>query len=257
MADTSVDGNRKRLAGRRIIITGAASGIGLATTKLFVQEGARVAMVDVEPKGLAREAAAIGSAVHAFSADVGDEAQVRRAVDEAAAAMGGIDGIVNAAGISRAQPFADVRKADWTETLRVNLDGPFHVCSAALPHLRGGASTIVNIASGVALRPIPKSTAYAASKAGLIGFGKALAVDLADQGVRVNTVCPGIIDTPMIHRRMDGEDPDAVKRLFDRRLLKRLGRPEEIAHAILFLTAEDCAYVSGSVFAIDGGGAMY
>lgn len=259
-APSAVHEHARRLVGRRILITGAASGIGLATSRLFGREGATVAMVDIDATALAAAVTPGESAAHAFSADVGDEAQVQRAVDAAAAAMGGIDGLVNAAGISRRRSFAELRKSDWTDILRVNLDGPFHVCKAALPSLRAaGAATIVNIASGVALRPIHNSAAYAAAKGGLVAFGKALAVDLADSGIRVNTVCPGPVDTPMIRRAIEGDrDPDAAtRRLFECRLLKRFGKPEEIAHAILFLTCGDCAYVSGSVFAIDGGGTMH
>ncbi|MBN9427077.1 MAG: SDR family oxidoreductase [Burkholderiales bacterium] len=249
-----------RLRERRIVITGAASGIGLATSRLFALEGARIAMIDRDAAALAEAAAGIGPAAHACQADVGDEEQVGRAIEQAAAAMSGIDGVVNAAGVSRRQPFTEMSKADWSQVLRVNLDGPFHVCSAALPHLRAaGAATVVNIASGVALRPIADCAAYAASKGGLIAFGKALAVELAPYGIRVNTVCPGIVETPMIRRSIDSyADPEAVtQKLFERRLLKRFGQPQEIAHAVLFLSNDECAYVTGSVFAIDGGGTMH
>lgn len=262
MTDASAVVNecQKRLAGRRIVITGAASGIGLATSRLFLREGAIVTMIDVNSTALAGAAAAGHSATHAFCADVGNEAEVQRAMEAAAAAMGGIDGLVNAAGINRRRPFAELLKSDWREILGVNLDGPFHVCKAALPHLRAsGEATIVNIASGIALRPIASCAAYATAKGGLVAFGKALAVELAEHGIRVNTVYPGPVDTPMIRRVLEADaHPDmAARRLFEHRLLKRLGRPEEIAHAILFLSARDCAYVSGSVFAIDGGGTMH
>ena len=257
MTTTRHDG---RVAGRRILVTGAASGIGLATCRLLLEEGASVAMLDRDATGLQAAAAELDNAGGAFTVDVAEQAQVQSAVTAAAAFMGGIDGVVNGAGIARRGDFAEVLTSDWLATLGVNLNGPFFVCQAALPFLReAGAGTIVNIASGVALRPIAGSTAYAASKGGLIAFGKALAVELAPMNIRVNTVCPGIVETPMIRRRIEGApDPQAeAHRLFERRLLKRFGQPEEIAHAILFLTADDCAYVTASVFAIDGGGTMY
>lgn len=250
----------QRLAGRRILVTGAASGIGLAACRLFVAEGARVAMLDRDGDRLAEGAAALGAAAFAFQADVADEEATTQAVQQAAQRLGGLDGVVNAAGISRRIPFERQQSAEWLQILAVNLNGPFHVCKAALPFLReAGPATIVNIASGVALRPIAECTAYAASKGGLVAFGKALAVDLAPLDIRVNTVCPGIVETPMIRRSIaQSADPEAeTRRLFERRLLKRFGRPEEIAQAILFLTASDCAYVTGSVFAIDGGGTLH
>lgn len=249
-----------RLAGRRVVITGAASGIGLATARLFIAEGAQVSLIDRNEAALAQVAMNLAAVAGWWVADVANEAQVSHAVEGAGAAMGGIDGVVNAAGISRTKPFEQVQSEDWRATLSVNLDGPYFVCKAALAFLvRAGRGTIVNIASGVALRPIPGCAAYAASKAGLIGFGKALAVDLAPRGIRVNTVCPGIVETPMIRARIENAaDPeDEKRRLFERRLIKRFGQPEEIAQAVLFLTADECSYVSASVFAIDGGGTMH
>lgn len=252
--------NAGRLAGRKAIVTGAASGIGLATARLFIAQGAQVAMVDRNGAALQPLAGELGPAAYAFEADVADEAAVQRAVVAAGDAMGGIDGIVNNAGISQAREFAQVLTEQWRATLDVNLSGPYYVCKAALPFLQAaGRATIVNIASGVALRPVPGTTAYAASKAGLIGFGKALAVDLAPLDIRVNTVCPGIVESPMIRGRIErSADPEAERqRLFERRLIKRFGQPDELAQAILFLTSHESSYVTGSVFAIDGGGTMH
>lgn len=252
--------NQGQLGGRRILVTGAASGIGLATCQLFVQEGATVCMLDRNAAGLEAARQQLGEQVHARAADVADEAQLRAAVATLADAAGGLDGIVNAAGISRRIPFESMTSADWAQILAVNLTGAFNVCSAALPFLRRApAGTIVNLASGVALRPIPDCTAYAASKGGLIAFGKALAVELAPHGIRVNTICPGIVETPMIRASITkSADPQAEeRRLFERRLLKRFGQPAELAHAALFLTSHNCAYATGSVFAIDGGGTMH
>jgi NAD(P)-dependent dehydrogenase (short-subunit alcohol dehydrogenase family) len=249
-----------RVDGRRVVVTGAASGIGLATTRLLLQEGAKVAMLDRNEAAGKEGARPMGDGVRAFTVDVANQEQVCAAVAQAAEFLGGIDGVVNGAGVSMQAEFATLSSVDWHATMDVNLSGPFYVCQAALPFLQSaGRGTIVNISSGVALRPIAQSTAYAASKGGLIAFGKALAIELAPANIRVNTVCPGIVETPMIRRRIErAPDPQREQdKLFERRLLKRFGEPEEIAHAVLFLTADDCAYATGSVFAIDGGGTMY
>lgn len=254
------DESRRRLTGRRVLVTGAASGIGLAIGRLFVQEGAHVAMLDREAGLLRQVVEGIGPRAVALNVDVTQRDEVAKAVDRAVHVLGGLDGVVNSAGVSRRQAFALIDVESWRHTLSVNLDGPFHVCQTALPYLiEAGSATVVNIASGVALRPIADCAAYAASKGGLIALGKALAVGFASHGIRVNTVCPGIVETPMIRRSIEAyDDPEAAtQRLLERRLLKRFGRPEEIAQAALFLTADDCAYATGSVFAIDGGGTLH
>ncbi|HEY7436244.1 MAG TPA: SDR family oxidoreductase, partial [Methylomirabilota bacterium] len=166
-----------RLGGRRVLVTGAASGIGLATARLFRSEGARVAMLDRDEAALGKERVD-GATV--LVCDVGDERQVRAAVAEAAAALGGLDGVVNSAGIDLMRPFEEMTAAEWARVMAVDLTGPMLVCHAALPALRqAGRGTIVNIASGAALRPLEQRTAYCAAKAGLVMFGKTLAVDLA------------------------------------------------------------------------------
>lgn len=249
-----------RLAGRRLLVTGAASGIGRAIAHLFVEEGARVALLDREAHALHQAADGLGAPALALSADVACRDEVAQAVQHAALVLGGLDGVVNAAGVSRRQAFGAIDADSWRQTLAVNLDGPFHVCQAALPYLvAAGAATVVNIASGVALRPVADCAAYAASKGGLVALGKALAVELAPQGIRVNTVCPGTVETPMVRRGIAAyaDRAAATQRLLQRRLIQRFGRPEEIAHAVLFLTAHDCAYATGSVFAIDGGGSLH
>ncbi|HEX4366392.1 MAG TPA: SDR family NAD(P)-dependent oxidoreductase, partial [Rhodopila sp.] len=179
-----------RLAGRKILITGGASGIGRATASLFRQEGAAVAVLD----------RAAGAWDGAFAqVDVADPASVQQAVRAAEAALGGLDGVVNAAGIFSAAGLADTTADLFSRTLAVNLMGTFLVVQAAAPILlaSGSAATIVNIGSGVGITPTgPGSTAYVASKGGVIAMTKALAMELAPT-VRVNVVCPGAVDTPM------------------------------------------------------------
>ena len=158
--------------------------------------------------------------------DVADERQVRDAVARAAAALGGLDGVVNSAGIDLMRPFEEMTPAEWARVMAVDLTGPMLVCHAALPAMKqAGRGTIVNIASGAALRPLEQRTAYCAAKAGLVMFGKTLAVDLARYNIRVNAICPGIIDTPLFRSSWAGAaDPEAeLARILDRYVIKRPG----------------------------------
>jgi NAD(P)-dependent dehydrogenase (short-subunit alcohol dehydrogenase family) len=242
-----------RLAGRRVLVTGAASGIGLAIALLFQREGARLAMLDRDEQRL--KAAAVDTAVP-LVCDVAEERQVRDAVAAAVDALDGLDGVVNSAGIDLMRPFEDMTAEEWGRVLAVDLTGPMLVCHAAMPALKhAGRGTIVNIASGAALRPLEQRTAYCAAKAGLVMFGKTLAVDLAPYSIRVNAICPGIVDTPLFRSSWAGAaDPRAeLGRILDRYVIKRPGRPDEIAQAALYLTSDESSYVTGAALAVDGG----
>ena len=236
-----------RLRERRIVITGAASGIGRCTAQLFAAEGAAVTLLDRDPEGL-REIARDTNG-HFFEVDVTDEESVARAVEEGASAMGGIDGIVNAAGIMLRGSVLEVGVAEWRRVLEVNLTGTYIVVRSCVPWLKQTAgSTIVNLGSGQALLPnAPDRTAYAASKGGVVNLTRALAAELAP-AIRVNSVCPGLVDTPMavgVHGNVGNY------------ALKRLAQPLEIAHAILFLTSAESSYVTGAALAVDGGRAFH
>ena len=232
-----------RLQGRRILITGAASGIGRRTAELFAAEGAALTLLDCDRKRLAEVARETGGA--AVEADVSQEASVLRAVDQGASAMGGIDGVVNAAGIVIHGSVLDVGLADWQLVLGVNLTGTYLVVRCCLPWLaKAPFATIVNIASGQGLLPNnPGMTAYAASKGGVVNLTRALAAELAPS-IRVNSVCPGMVDTPMTA---------GLERDLDRYALGRIAEPLEIAQAILFLTSTESSFVTGAALAIDGG----
>jgi NAD(P)-dependent dehydrogenase (short-subunit alcohol dehydrogenase family) len=236
-----------------VLVTGAASGIGLAIARLFRQEGAGVAMLDRDEAGM--KVADVDGAV-VVACDVAEERRVRDAVGQAAAELGGLDGVVNSAGIDLMRPFEEMTAAEWARVVAVDLTGPMLVCHAALPAMKqAGRGTIVNIASGAGLRPLEQRTAYCAAKAGLIMFGKTLAMDLARDNIRVNAICPGIIDTPLFRASWaDSRDPDAeLTRILDRYLIKRAGRPGEIAQAALYLTSDDSSFVTGAALAVDGG----
>ena len=241
-----------RLAGRKIIITGGASGIGRSTARLFAREGAAVTVLDRSDEAAATVAKEIGGT--AVAVDVSDPASVANAVAAAAAAMGGIDGLVNAAGIFSAAGLDDTSAELFSRTLAVNLMGTFLVIQAAAPFLRQQAgATIVNIGSGVGITPTgPGSNAYVASKGGVIAMTKALAMELAPT-VRVNVVCPGAVETAMTAgfiRDASGEFAPGITRRY---ALGRAAEPEELAAAILFLTCAESSFVTGIALPVDGG----
>lgn len=238
-----------RLAERRVLITGGSSGIGAATARLFAREGARVALLDRDIGRAEELARALGGV--AVGVDVADADAVRAAVDKAAKALGGLDGVVNAAGIGVSMPFDKTSLQDWKRSLDVNLTGPFLVSQAALPHLLAAeGSTIVNIASGAGLLPNKGRAAYGASKGGLITLGKVMALELAPR-VRVNTLAPGAVDTPFIRSTFTTDE--AVAAVAQRFAMQRLASPEEAAEAVLFLTSAQSSFVTGACLAMDGG----
>lgn len=244
-----------KLLDRRILITGAASGIGKATAELFAREGARLALLDRDAGQLAKVAGTMSGATP-LRCDVTDHDAVGRAVGEAAAAMGGIDGIVNAAGIDLIRDFAAMTPAEWQRVFAVNVTGTMAVCHAALAALSDNeTASIVNLASGAGLSPIAGRTAYCASKAAVVMFSKALAIDLAPRNIRVNVVCPGAIETPMLRSGIEAsEDPAAMQEAVRNRVvLRRIGQPADIAAAILFLSGPDSTFATGSTLVVDGG----
>ena len=238
-----------QLDGRKILITGAASGMGREIAQVFAGEGASLALVDLDGDGVGTVAQALGA--FAGKCDVADRDEVNRVVAEAGASMDGVDGVINAAGILDITPFVDLDPESWDRMLAVNTTGPFNVVKAALPFLRQAEkATIVNIASVSALMPMPGTAGYSASKAALAMFTKSIAMDLGPE-IRANSICPGVITTEMT--RYIWENPEHSERAAERVALKRLGAPEDVARAALFFSTEQSGFTTGTEFPVDGG----
>jgi NAD(P)-dependent dehydrogenase (short-subunit alcohol dehydrogenase family) len=243
-----------RFSERRALVTGGASGIGLAVAKGLVAEGAPVALLDVDRGGL--EEAKASLACTSVAGDVSDESQVADAVRAVSEALGGdIDLLVNAAGVYRVAPLVELEAKDWDEVIDVNLRGTFLVAREFVARLRssGIGGTIVNLASTAALVADAAEPAghYTASKAGVVALTRQMAAEWAPLGVRVNAVCPGVIDTPML-RLMD--DPQEGRRYLETSVpLRRLGTADEVADAVLFLSSQAASYITGIALTVDGG----
>ncbi|MEU8546616.1 glucose 1-dehydrogenase [Streptomyces roseoverticillatus] len=251
-----------KLDGRVVLVTGAARGQGEQEARLFAAEGAKVVLADVLDEQGGAVAKELGADVARYvHLDVGEEADWPAAITAAKEAFGSLDGLVNNAGILRAGPLADTSVQEFVEVCRVNQLGTFLGMRAAAPELiAAGGGTIVNTSSVAALSGFLLLSSYSASKAAVLAMTRVAALELAPQGVRVNAMCPGAIDTPMTGLAV--LDPSAgpagaAERAaaFYRKAvpLRRIGRPEEIARLALYLTAEDSSYVTGQHFVADGG----
>ncbi len=246
-----------KLAGRRILVTGAASGIGLAVVEAFAAQGARLALVDIDGEGAARAKGRLArpSQHMDIACDVTQAESVAETVKRANEGLGGIDGIVNSAGKDLVEPFDQMTLAQWHDILTTNLTSTFLVCHASLDSLKAaGGGTIVNLASGAALRPIQGRSAYSTAKAGIVMFSKSLALELAADNIRVNALCPGGTDTKMLRESAGGEVGDPVPaEILARFPLGRVADPTEMAAAALFLSSDDSSFVTGVALAADGG----
>jgi NAD(P)-dependent dehydrogenase (short-subunit alcohol dehydrogenase family) len=247
----------RRLAGKVAIITGAASGIGAASARLFAAEGATLALADIDEAAVAALAAEIvgnGGDAIAQRTDVSDSGQVAAMVDAAVARLGRLDVLFSNAGIGGAGvPVTETPEEAWDRIVDVNLKGGFLCAKYAIPHLlAGGGGAVIFTASELALVGSPGGAVYCASKAGLIGMARAMALDHGAEGLRVTCICPGATDTPMLWRNVPDRAEEEAS-LAARMALGRVGRAEEIARAALFLASDDASFVTGTALVVDGG----
>ena len=242
------------------VVTGAGSGIGRAIALGYAREGAQVALLDINGEAAAKTAAAIrdagGKAQH-FTLDVTDRMACRDTAAQVASLVGAVSILVNNAGINRRNPFTGDAEAvikDWQDIMAVNLNGLFNVTHAFLGALRAAKGRIVNIASIQSFVHVrtPNSPAYTTSKHGVLGFTRALAAELGKDGVRVNAIGPGLIETAL-NAHVRANNPEIVKIFLDHTPLGRTGQPEDIVGPAIFLASDLAAYVTGAIVMADGG----
>ena len=248
-----------KLENRVAIVTGAASGIGAASARLFAAEGARVALVDLDEAGLldlANEIEGEGGHALAIAADVSRGEQVRGGVAHVMEKWGRIDILMTAAGISLGGTVDTVDETTWDRTFEVNVKGTYlWIHHAIQPMIAAGSGAIVTVGSQLAQSSPGRNAAYVASKGAIASFTKTMAVDHAAQGIRVNALMPGVIDTPMPARSLTRyADPEAMRSFWKQRHpIGRIGKPEEVARAALFLASDDSSFVTGTLLFVDGG----
>jgi NAD(P)-dependent dehydrogenase (short-subunit alcohol dehydrogenase family) len=246
------------LEGRQAVITGAATGIGRATAQLFVERGARVVIADVNETDARQAVQALGGDGTAWfvRTDVSSAPEMEALMNQAAQTMGGIDVIVNNAGIQRSGAVTEFEESEWDALMRVNPKSCFLGAKYGVPHLRQrGGGSIINMASIAGLKGGPGMTAYSASKGAIVAFTKALAAELGSDGIRVNSVCPGWIDTPFNQPAIDfmggREKQEAMVR--SSVPLGVQGTPDQVARGIGYLASDLSSYVTGQTLVIDGG----
>jgi len=239
-----------------VIVTGAAVGIGKATAIAFAEKDAKVVVADIDIKKGKQTSSLIGGDAFFIEVNVADSESVNNMVKEVTKRFGRIDILVNNAGIYYQGDVIETTEEEWDRVMAVNLKGMYLCCHYAIPvMLKGNGGIVINVASEAGLVGIAGQTAYNVSKAGVISLTKSMAVDFARKGVRVNAVCPGTTETPLVKNALEkSEDPEKARRKLEEcRPLNRLGRPEEIAAAILAMASDNLGYATGSVLSIDGG----
>jgi NAD(P)-dependent dehydrogenase (short-subunit alcohol dehydrogenase family) len=243
------------LAGRVALVTGASRGLGKAMALALGAAGARLALVarDVEQlSNVAAESRRLGAEAELFRADVADEAQVRRLEHDVIEKFGPVDILINNAGIAARKFCVDLSLAEWTNVLNTNLTSAFLMCRSFVPYMKGrGYGRIINMASIMGHISVPQRTAYSSSKAGLLGFTRALALELAGADITVVSISPGPFATEMTIPLMN--DPAVNEQFMSKTPLRRWGKPDEVAQLVLYLCSEDAAFITGTDILIDGG----
>jgi NAD(P)-dependent dehydrogenase (short-subunit alcohol dehydrogenase family) len=246
----------QRLLGKACIVTGGSSGIGAATVRRFVNEGAEVLIADRNIKDAETLARELGESVIAMSCDVRREAEVKAVAEAAMQRWGRIDVLVNNAGAELNRPYDTTTVDEWDMVLDTDLKGPWLFCKHVVPHMvNAGSGSVINVSSLNGLVGFPLSTAYGSAKGGLIVFTKDMAIELAQSGVRFNCVCPGVIETPMMERWTDvmPDKADAQRMLRGVMPIGRMGTAEEVAGSIFFFASDDSTLCQGAVLSVDGG----
>jgi len=253
-------GDLLSLQGKVATVTGAASGIGRALAIRLAEVGAAVAVLDTNGHG-GNEAVSLikraGGNAFFISCDVSSAAQCREAVERAIAVRGRIDILCNNAGITVRQDVVELAEDEWDAVLDVTLKGVYLMSREVIPHMiRQGGGAIVNTGSGWSLKGGPKAAAYCAAKAGVLNLTRAMAIDYGKHNIRVNCVCPGDVDTPMLASecRQLGENPEQFMKEAAQRPLARIGTPDDVANAVLFLASDMAKWITGASLVVDGGG---
>jgi dihydroanticapsin dehydrogenase len=245
-----------KLGGKVAIITGSSRGIGKATAKLFVKEGANVTITGKDPKRLGDAAKEIGN-VFSVSGDIRNESDVQNVVKKTVEKFGKIDILVNNAGIfPQIKPLHEISEIEWNEVIDVNLSGQFRFTKAVIPHMEKNGGCIINVSSDAGLKAFENfsADAYTASKGALVLLTKAWAIEYAKYKIRVNCVCPGIVETDMTKPYLTTESERSMAAA--EHPLGRIGIPDDVSQAILYFASEDSSWVTGTILPIDGGAAV-
>jgi NAD(P)-dependent dehydrogenase (short-subunit alcohol dehydrogenase family) len=243
------------LSGQTAVVTGAATGIGEVIAKRLAAAGATVCIADINDAAAAAAAEKIGGGAYSIKLDVTDPSSVTHTVAAILERGRGIDILVNNAGVAgNAAPIWEQSDADWRKVMTVNLDGPFYLCRAVIPHMRSRSyGRIVNIASVAGKEGNPNMAAYSASKAALIGFTKSIAKEVATEGICINAVSPAVIRTEILEQLTEAQVAYMVERI----PMKRTGQPDEVAAVVHFLASKDCSFVTGQCYDVSGGRSTY
>lgn len=243
------------LSGQIAVVTGAAAGIGEVVASRLASAGATVCIADIDGTAATKAAERIGCGAYPVAVDITDPSSVTRTVAAILKRSKAIDILVNNAGLAgKAAPIWEQTDADWQKVMAVNVDGPFYLCRAVIPHMRSrGYGRIVNIASVAGKEGNPNMVAYSASKAALIGLTKSIAKEVASEGICINAVSPAVIRTKILKQLTEAQVAYMVERI----PMKRTGQPEEVAAVVHFLASRDCSFVTGQCYDVSGGRSTY